>query len=285
MRSGGKLSRGVIALVLLAVACVMLLPIVFTLFYSFFSAGEIKSYLGARDNYEAAKWLPVLVSPKMFSLTQYYTVLIKEPMYLRLFLNSVVYTGSILLGQMLVVPMMAFALSCFRFRGRGLLFFIILILMLLPFQVTMMPNVIMLRAMRLMDTRWAVIIPMWFAPFYVFLIRQFMISVPGELLEAGGMDGAGPLRLYMHVMMPVCRPILGAFIALSFADCWNMVEQPLVYLSNQAMQPLSVMFNQINVDKAEIAFAGAALYILPALLCYFYFQEDILMGVQLSELK
>ena len=98
-------------------------------------------------------------------------------------------------------------------------------------------------------------------------------------------DGAGTLRCFVHVMLPVCRPILCAAAALSFADSWNMVEQPLIYLTNQSMQPLSVMFNQINTDSTGVAFAGAALYLLPMLLIYIYFQDDILLGVQLSELK
>jgi multiple sugar transport system permease protein len=100
------------------------------------------------------------------------------------------------------------------------------------------------------------------------------------------MDGAGTFRCYAHVVLPVCRPVLGAAAALSFADCWNLVEQPLVYLANRsADQPLSVLFNQISTDNSGVAFAGAALYILPALFVYFFFQEDILLGVTLSELK
>ena len=99
-------------------------------------------------------------------------------------------------------------------------------------------------------------------------------------------DGAGTARCFMHIVLPVCRPILGAAVALSFADCWNMVEQPLIYLGNFRDQlPLSVVFNQLSTENSDVAFAGAALYILPALLIYRYFQEDILLGVQLSELK
>ena len=142
-----------------------------------------------------------------------------------------------------------------------------------------------LRALNLMNTQWAVILPMVFSPFYLFLLRQFMLGIPGEIIEAGQMDGAGSLRCFLHVMMPVCRPILCAAAALSFADSWNMVEQPLVYLTDSSMQPLSVMFNQISTDAAEAAFAGAALYLAPMLLIYLYFQDDILLGVQLSELK
>lgn len=273
-------------LLLTAVCGFVLLPIVLTFLYSFFPKSEITAYLAMRKNYSDSAWMPFLLSPARVSLRQYYTVLIEKPMYLKLFVNSVRYTLAILAGQMLVIPMTAYALSRFRFHGRDALFFCVLVLMLLPFQVTMAPSVITMRTLGLMNTVWAVILPMVFSPFYIFLLRQFMIGLPNELLEAGMIDGAGTMRCFIHVVLPVCRPILGAAAALSFADCWNMVEQPLVYLARrQSAMPLSVMFNQISTDNSDIAFAGAALYILPALLIYSYFQEDILLGIQLSELK
>ena len=274
------------AFILLAViSIVMLIPIVFTFLYSFFPKSEITAYLAQRNSYDQSKWLDVLFSPAQVSLRQYYTILIEEPQYLQLFCNSALYGSAILLGQAFVIPMTAYALSRFRFHGRDALFFLVLMLMLLPFQVTMAPSVTTLRALGLLNTAWAVILPMIFSPFYLFLIRQFMIGIPNEIIEAGQMDGAGTFRCFVHVMVPVCRPIIGAAAALSFADSWNMVEQPLVYLTSQNMQPLSVMFNQISTDSTGIAFAGAALYLLPMLLVYIYFQDDILLGVQLSELK
>ncbi len=281
-----RIGRTISVLFLSAIAVLILIPIVFTFLYSFFPKGEMEAYLKLRGNYDVTKWMDVLISPAMASVRQYYKILIEEPQYLKLFVNSAKYTAAILLGQAAVIPLMAYALSRFHFKGRDALFFGILMLMVLPFQVTMAPSVITLRWMGLMETPWAVILPMWFSPFYIFLLRQYMVSLPGELLEAGMMDGAGTLRCYAHVVIPVCRPILGAAAALSFADCWNMVEQPLVYLSNRtADQPLSVMFNQLSIEGADVAFAGAALYILPALFIYFFFQEDILLGVALSELK
>ena len=284
----GRLSPGgVLALVMLIVlSAVILIPIVFTFLYSFFPKGEIEAYLKQRGSYDTAKWLDVLYAPAVFSLRQYYKIFIEDPTYLRLFCNSALYAGAILLGQALVIPLTAYALSRFTFRGRDAIFFCILILMILPFQVTMAPSVMMLRWLGLMDTVWAVILPMCFSPFYIFLLRQFMVSIPNELLEAGMVDGVGAVRGFVHVILPVCKPILGAAAALSFADCWNMVEQPLVYLANrQDLRPLSVMFNQISTEGADVAFAGAALYILPTLLIYLYFQEDIVAGIQLSELK
>lgn len=278
-------SRPLVVTLLLVIAVLMLLPIVFTFLYSFFPKSEISAYLGLRNRYDATKWLDVLFSPTVVSLRQYYTILIEEPEYLKLFCNSALYGGAILLGQTLVIPMTAYALSRFTFKGRDTLFFLVLMLMLLPFQVTMAPSVMTLRALGLLNTAWAIILPMIFSPFYIFLLRQFMIGIPNEIVEAGQMDGAGTMRTFINVVLPVCRPILGAAAALSFADCWNMVEQPLVYLTDANLQPLSVMFNQMNEDSTAVAFAGAALYLLPMLLVYIYFQDDILLGVQLSELK
>ena len=278
-------NRPLVVGLLSVIAVMMLLPVVFTFLYSFFPKGEISTYLGLRNRYDDTKWLDVLFAPSMVSLRQYYTILIEEPQYLKLFCNSALYGGAILLGQALVIPMTAYGLSRFTFKGRDTLFFLVLMLMLLPFQVTMAPSVMTLRALGLLNTPWAVILPMIFSPFYIFLLRQFMVGIPNEIVEAGQMDGAGTMRTFVHVMLPVCRPILGAAAALSFADCWNMVEQPLVYLQNADLQPLSVMFNKINEEGQAVAFAGAALYLLPMLLIYIYFQDDILLGVQLSELK
>lgn len=271
---------------LMLLAVLMLIPIVVTMLYSFFSPAEIKAYMQTRGSYDESAWMDVKLSPRMFSLSQYYEILIRDTSILRMFVNSVFYTVMILLGQAAVIPMLAYALSRFEFRGRDAIFFGILMLMLLPFQVTMVPNVLTLRQMGLLNTVWAVILPMWFSPFYVFLLRQFMVGLPNELLEAAQMDGAGTIRGYIHIVLPVCRPVIGAAVALSFADCWNLVEQPMTYLSQQTeLQPLSVMFNQLVSESTGIEFAGAAIYILPALFVYLYFLKDILTGIQLTELK
>ena len=282
LRKKHILSRVLLTLV----ALVILLPVLLTALYSFFSPEEIKAFMETRGNYDASAWMEIKLAPRVFSLSQYYNILIEDVSVLRLLCNSAMYTVAILLGQALVIPAMAYALSRFRFRGRDAIFFIVIMLMLLPFQVTMVPNVLTLRAMGLLNTAWAVILPTCFAPFYIFLVRQFMVGLPREILEAAEVDGAGTFRCFIHVALPVCRPILGAAVALSFADCWNLVEQPLTYLAGQTqLMPLSVMFNQLTENPSGVEFAGAALYILPALLIYLYFQKDILSGIQLTELK
>ena len=273
-------------LVLSLLALVILLPVVMTAIYSFFSPAEIKAFMGTRGSYDASAFMQIKLAPSMFSLSQYYNILIEDMTILRYFVNSAMYAAAILLGQALLIPMMAYALSRFRFPGRDAIFFVVIMLMLLPFQVTMVPNVLTLRTLGLLDTAWAVILPMTVAPFYVFLLRQYMVSLPGDMLEAAQIDGAGTWRCFIHVVLPVCRPVLGAAVALSFADCWNLVEQPLTYLTTRTdLYPLSVVFNQLTEKSTGVEFAGAALYTLPALCIYLYFQADILEGVQLTELK
>ncbi len=272
--------------VLIIVCTLLVLPIAQTFLYSFFPQSEMEAYKKTQGNYAQDQWMDILLSPSIVSLGQYYSLLLEKPLYLQLFFNSVYYTLIILLGQALVIPMLSYALSRFRFKGRDALFFMVLMLMLLPFQVTMAPSVLTMRTLGLMNTKWAVILPMIFSPLYIFLIRQYMVGIPGDMFEAAMMDGAGTWRCFAHMVLPISKPILGASAALSFADSWNMVEQPLIYLSNdQGAMPLSVMFNQLSSNDQGVAFAGAALYILPALLIYIYFQEDILLGIQLSDMK
>ena len=276
------LARALLALL----ALIILLPMVQTFLYSFSSMAEIKALMQTRGNKSTDVWMDLRLSPHMISLEQYERILIKDETILHFFTNSVIYAAAILLGQTLIIPALAFALSKFRFRGREALFFLIVMLMLLPFQVTMVPNVLTLRFLGLLNTPWAVILPMLFAPFYVFLLRQYMIALPDELLEAASMDGAGAFRSFLRIVLPVCRPVLGAAAALSFAESWNLVEQPLTYLSGRPeLMPLSTVFNQLANENTGFEFAGAGLYILPALLVYLFFQDDILSGIQLTEMK
>ena len=169
---------------LMLLAVIILLPMFQTFLYSFSSIQEMKAYMKTRGNRDEAEWMDPHLSPHMLSLGQYEQILVKDTTILWYFINSALYAAAILLGQALVLPALAFGLSRFRFHGREAIFFAIVMLMLLPFQVTMVPNVLTLRTLGLLDTVWAVILPMCFAPFYVFLLRQYMIALPDELLEA-----------------------------------------------------------------------------------------------------
>lgn len=282
-RGGGRLL--LLKLLLLVTVLFLLVPIVMIAYYSLFSPREIKEYL-LLGNLPLDSWIPILLVPKAASLNQYLEILLRNQEILYRFFLSLFYAVTILLGQAVFIPSLAYALSAFRFRGRDAIFLSLILLMLLPFQITMVPNMLMLRALNLLDTVWAVILPMWFAPLYVFLIRQYMLTIPNEFYEASQLDGAGACSCYLYITLPICKPIIGTVITLSFVDTWNMVEQPLVFLSHQeSLQPLSVIFSQLITNPVGTEFASATLYMLPALFVYLFFQDDIDSAIQLVDVK
>ena len=116
--------------------------------------------------------------------------------------------------------------------------------------------------------------------------RTFAVMMPKDMLEAAQLDGAGAAQTFLHVVLPASRPAVGALAALSFAESWKMVEQPLAYLpARQDLLPLSTVFGQMSNRITGIEFAGAVLFILPSLFVYLYFQQDIVEGLQLGEIK
>ena len=178
-----KKRHTLILLLLGVMAVLILLPVIMTFLYSFFSPREISDFMKTRNNY-GETLMEVKLYPRMFSLDQYWRVLIEDMSILRYYFNSILYTLAILLGQAVIIPALAYALSRFQFPGRDALSFLVIMLLLLPFQVTMVPTVLMLRNLGLMDTAWAIILPSIASPFYVFLLRQSMIGIPNELFEA-----------------------------------------------------------------------------------------------------
>ena len=279
LRLGSRLAVSLAALL-------VLLPIIITLLYSLFSPGEIVSYLNTRNDYTGRSAMEIKVIPNMVSLMQYYRVMITDQTILYYFCNSLLYAAAIAAGQLLILPALAYGLSCFRFRGRDTIAFGIVLLMVLPFQVTMVPSVLMLRAMNLLNTPWAVILPMTVVPLFAFLLRQYMLNIPKDILEAAQIDSAGPWICFTRIVLPMSKPVVGTMLALSFAESWNMVEQPLIYLSQREdLFPLSVQFGQLTRNISCIEFAGAALFILPALFVYLIFRDDIMEGIQIADIK
>ncbi len=273
-------------MIISTVAVLLLLPILVTILYSFFSPQEIKNYMATRNNYTGDTVMEIRLIPNKASLMQYYRVMITDREILYYFCNSALYTIAIIAGQLLILPALAYGLSCFRFRGRDAIAFGIVLLMVLPFQVTMVPSVLMLRTMNLLNTPWALILPMLGMPFMAFLLRQYMVNIPGETIEAAQIDSAGPMQCFLRIVLPMSKPVIGTMVALSFAECWNLVEQPLVYLQQREdLYPLSVVFGQLTRKMTGIEFAGATLFILPALLVYLVFRDDIMEGIQVAEIK
>ncbi|NHN29617.1 carbohydrate ABC transporter permease [Paenibacillus agricola] len=273
-----------------AIAVMLLFPIVITFTNSLMTEQEIginygpigqmnKAAAGRTNLYVNLKLLPDQVT-----LEQYGKVLVGSPRYLAMFWNSVFMVVPVIAGQTLVAALAAYAFSKLQFRGRDPLFLVYVLTMLMPFQVTLVPNYIMADKLGLLNSTNAIILPGIFAAFGVFMLRQFMLDIPYAYIEAAKMDGAGHLRIFCKIMIPMIKPGLAALVILLFVDYWNMVEQPLIFLDDPFQQPLSVYLSRINGEMG-IAFAASMLYMAPMVLLFLYAETHFIEGIQLSGIK
>lgn len=289
----GRLRKLAATVLLIGLSVCFVAPVAFTFTNSLMADRELSIRYAAiseeaglpndpRANPDRAKlaWVPYKAT-----LSSYFEVLIRKPQYLFMFWNSVLMTAPIIMGQALVASLSGYAFAFLRFRLREPLFACYIVTMLLPFQVTLVPNFIVADKLGLLNTHMAIVGPGIFGAFGVFLLRQYMSSIPPGYIDAARVDGASHLRVYMEIVMPMCRPGLAALVVLLLVDNWNMVEQPLVMLHDAIKQPLSVYLSVIGEEGRSIAYAACALYMTPMLLVMLYAEQALLEGIQLSGIK
>ena len=154
--------------------------------------------------------------------------------------------------------------------------------MLMPYQVTLVPNFIVADMLGILNTRWAIILPGVFSPFAVFILTRFMRRIPNSLIEAAKLDGAGEWRIFRHICVPMSSSIVYSVAILIFIDYWNMVEQPLIMLSDTEMHPLSVFLSNLNTADTGIAFAAATVYMVVPMLMFLYSEDYLVEGISYS---
>lgn len=273
-------------LVAAAFAILFLMPIILTITNSFMSASEISANYGkifATDANGGKVYISERVNlkfiPDMVSFSQYITVLFKSPEYLLKFWNSVILVGPIVVFQLLVASLASFGFTRYRGRIREIIFFAYIILMLMPYQVTLVPNYLVSDWLNILDTNWAIWLPGIVSPFAVFLLTKFMRRIPESVMEAAQIDGAGEWQIYRRICMPLCKGAICSAAILVFIDYWNMVEQPLILLSDPETHPLSVFLSKINAGEIGLAFAVATIYMVPSLLIFLYGEEYLVDGI------
>ncbi len=212
-------------------------------------------------------------------------LLLDTPQFFTMFWNSFSLVLPSLLGQLVIGAPAAWALSRFRFRGRKLLMSLYIVLMLMPFQVTMVPNYLIMDSMKLMDTIWSVILPFAFSAFPVFIMSQSFDAVHRSVLEAAKVDGAGYLRSFIYIGLPLGVPGILSALILGFLDCWNAIEQPMLFLRDPSLWPLSLYLPQIATDKMGIAMVSSLLILLPAALIFLFGQKYLVLGIQSAGVK
>ena len=269
-----------------AFAILFLLPIVLTISNSFMSSSEISANYGsvfAVDKNGGKVYISEKVNlkfiPDMVSFSQYITVLFKSPDYLLKFWNSVILVGPIVVFQLMVASLAAYGFARYSGKLRSIIFFSYIILMLMPYQVTLVPNYLVASWLKLLDSYWAIWLPGIFSPFAVYLLTKFMKRIPYSVIEAAQIDGAGEWQIFRKICLPLCKGALCSAAILVFIDYWNMVEQPLILLSDAERHPLSVFLSKINAGEVGLAFAVATIYMVPSLLVFLYGEEYLVDGI------
>ena len=267
--------RKVMLAFMIIIALLYVFPIVYTFTNSFMAESQVKTQY-------------IQLIPEEFNLQQYYTIALYKGEYFKFFATSVKLTVVAIGGQLAIGLLAAFAFAKMKFRGSGLIFGIYVLAVLLPFQVTLVPNYLLfdkvdrLLGIKLLDTHWAIMLPGMFSSFGVFLLRQFIRSIPNEVIESAKLDGAGYFKILFRIVLPIVKPAVYALVILTFIDNWNLIEQAVIFLDTQAKLPLSVFLENIYYEDYGVFYAGAVLYVVPALIIMLkgerYLKEGLMMG-------
>ena len=274
-------------------AFVMLFPLLFTLTNSFMSGQEIISRYSrgvlATNYYDTVEYgihfVEFSLIPFYSTLQQYIKLLFFSPLYLNLFWNSLKITIPVVIGQLVISAPAAFAFEYAAWKHKEKLYFLYIIVMLMPLQVMLVPNFIVAGWLNIRDSYLAIILPGVFNPFGVFLIRQQLKGFPIDYWEAAQIDGVNYFTFFIHVVLPASRSTIIALGLLTFVEYWNLVDQAIVFIKNTALEPLSVFLSRMVTLDAGLVFATAVLYTIPALLLFFAGQNEMAEGMRLSGLK
>ena len=267
-------------------AIVFLLPIILTFTNSFMSASEISANYGSifattdkGGKVFVSKTVNLKLIPDMITLGQYITVLFKSPEYLFKFWNSVIYVVPIVVVQLGIATLASYGFARYDGKLKRAIFFAYIVMMLMPYQVTLVPNFLVSRSLGLYGSAWSILLPGFFSPFAVYLLTKFMKRIPTEVMEAASIDGANEWMIFSRICMPLCKGGLASIAILVFFDYWNMVEQPLILLPDADKHPLSVFLSKINTGEISLAFAVAVIYLVPPLLIFLYGEDYLVEGI------
>lgn len=285
---GGTAVKGgrIVTMVLLTgLAALVCSPVLLLISGSLMDSNELRLYLGpvlAENRTAFASWSILPQSP---SLRPAVELLLDSPGFFHVFWNSTAITAGILLGQLLVGAPAAWGFARYRFPLGGELFTLYLILMLMPFQVTMLSSYLALDRMGLNNTLWAVILPGAFSTFPVFIMYRFFRSIPEAVIESAKLDARNAFQIFWHIGVPLGSGGIVSAMVLGFLECWNLIEQPMAFLNNKSLWPLSLYLPSIGLGNAGPAFAGAVLTLVPAFLVFLSGRDYLAQGIVASALK
>ncbi len=203
-----------------------------------------------------------------------------------MFWNSIKITFGVLLGQLMVGTMAAWGFAKYDFPWKKGCFLIYMILMLLPFQVLMLSDYLVLDKLNLTDSLWGIILPGAFSTFPVFIMYHFFIEIPDSLIESSRLDGAREWQLFWYIALPIGSSGVIASMVLGFLEYWSLIEQPMTFLNDKSLFPLSIFLPDItSIGRSGMAFAASVVTFIPALLVFLGGQDYLEQGIMAGAVK
>lgn len=225
--------------------------------------------------------------PKHPTIEQYQT-LFREVNFLQFFKNSVIVAFGITLFSLFLNSLGGFAFAKHKFPGREKIFALLLATMMVPGQITMIPVFLMLKTVGLINSYWGLIIPAGASAFGIFLMRQFITTIPTDLIESARIDGCSEFRIYWTIILPLCKPVLAALGIFTFMGSWNAFLWPLIVMIKENMYTLPVALANLSgqhATKFGLLMAGAVVVVIPVLIVFIVAQRYVIKGVAVTGLK
>ncbi len=260
--------------ILVAGAFIMVFPFIWMIIASLMTAGEIQL--------RPPVWLPA--EPQFSN----YSDLVDSIPMGRLYFNSVFTSGLIVFGVLLSSSLAGFAFAKYRFPGREFLFYVILATMMIPFFVTLIPVFFIVRQLGWIDTYQGLVVPGLTSAYGIFLMRQFIITLPDELIDAARIDGASELRIYWRIVVPLVKPALATLGTFTFIGSWNAFLWPLLVINSRELMTLPLGINSMKslyADNTNLLMAGTAVAVIPMLFVFIFLQRYFIQGIALTGLK
>jgi ABC-type glycerol-3-phosphate transport system permease component len=207
----------------------------------------------------------------------------------RFLANTLVIAGLSIIGQALSSALVGWGFARLRFAGKNVLFMVMLATMMIPGEIGMIPTFMIFRNLGWIDTFLPLIVPAWLgSAFFAFLYRQFFMGIPVEMDEAAKVDGAGPLRVFWQILLPMAKPVTVTVGAYTFLGAWNSFLGPLIYINSDYKRTLSLAlakFQSAYGTDIPAIMAGATLMLIPVVLIYFFSQRALIQGMVVSGVK
>lgn len=288
MGQGGikvKKKRSVPIYIILGLLCAALMfPVYIAVILPFQASDELSQTITPLIK-NVEEYIRIDFAAQYPTLEHFSGLLLYTPEFYTVFWNSLLMAGIILLFQIIVAIPSAWAFARLNFKGKNLLFNAYVLFMLMPFQITMLSQYIVLNNMELMNTRLAVILPAIFSTLPVFLIYRGFADIPPDVADSARIDGANEFQVLRYIGIPLGKSGILSCIVLSFLDIWNMVEQPLAFLKDKELYPLSLYLPTIDISNAEMLFAAAAVTLIPAAFVFIIGQDFLEQGIIATALK